>query len=124
MQIITFGAEDLANRFATLSEDELDNISFGVIQVDATGRILLFNDVEAGISGRSKKAAVGKNFFTEVAICTNESGFRGKFDEGVRSGNLDVLFEWHMAGDDRPMVQVHLKKAARGNNYWIFVKRL
>jgi photoactive yellow protein len=124
MQIISFGADHIANAFATLSEAELDTISFGVIQVDATGRILIYNQAEANIAGCPRKAAIGKNFFTDVAICTNESGFRGKFDAGVKAGNLDVLFEWRLAGDEMPMVHVHMKKAARGDQYWIFTKRL
>ncbi len=124
MQFFTFGAEDTANAFAKLSEGELDGISFGVIQIDETGKILIFNNAEAGITGIEKKAAVGKNFFTEVAICTNESGFRGRFEAGVKAGALDILFEWHLAAGKLPRVLVHITKAARGNRYWICTKRL
>jgi photoactive yellow protein len=124
MQFFTFGADDTANAFARLSEQELDSISFGVIQVDETGRILIFNAAESSIAGIARKAAVGKNFFTEVAICTNESGFRGRFEAGVKAGTLDILFEWHLAGENMPRVVVHITKAARGNRYWICTKRL
>jgi photoactive yellow protein len=124
MQFFTFGSNDTANAFARLSEQELDAISFGVIQIDETGRILMFNATESGIAGIEKKAAIGKNFFTEVAVCTNESGFRGRFDAGVKAGALDILFEWHLAGPDLPRILVHLTKAARGNRYWICTKRL
>jgi photoactive yellow protein len=124
MQFFTFGSDDTANAFARLSERELDGISYGVIQVDETGRILLFNDAEAGIAGIEKKAAIGKNFFTEVAVCTDESDFRGRFDAGVKAGALDILFEWHLAGANMPRVLVHITKAARGNCYWICTKRL
>ncbi len=124
MQFLTFGADDTANAFAHLSDAELDRLSFGVIQIDASGTILMFNDAEAGITGQAKRAAVGKNFFTEVAICTNESGFRGRFDAGVKAGALNVLFEWHLAGEAMPRVLVHMTKAARGDRYWICTKRL
>jgi photoactive yellow protein len=124
MQFFTFGADDTANVFARLSDQELDSLSFGVIQVDETGKILMFNAAESGIAGIEKKAAVGKNFFTEVARCTNESGFRGRFDAGVKAGALDALFEWHLAGDRLPRVLVHMTKAARCNRYWICTKRL
>jgi photoactive yellow protein len=124
MQFFTFGADDTANAFAKLSEQQLDGISFGIIQVDETGRIVIFNEAESGITGIMKKAAVGKNFFTEVAVCTNESGFRGRFEDGVKSGALDVLFEWHLAAGKLPRVLVHITKAARGNRYWICTKRL
>jgi photoactive yellow protein len=124
MQFFTFGADDTANAFARLSEQELGSISFGVIQVDETGRILIFNAAESSIAGIARKAALGKNFFTEVAICTNESGFRGRFEAGVKAGTLDILFEWHLAGENMPRVVVHITKAARGNRYWICTKRL
>jgi photoactive yellow protein len=92
--------------------------------VDETGRILIYNQAEACIAGIEKKAALGRNFFTDVAVCTNESGFRGRFEAGVKAGSLDVLFEWHLAGENMPRVLVHVTKAARGNRYWICTKRL
>lgn len=124
MQILSFGADDVANAFAKLSPKELDDISYGVIQVDAKGRILLFNRAEAEIAGCDPKAAIDKNFFTEVAVCTNESGFRGIFDAGVKTGNLNTVFEWHLRGKSMPVVQVHLKSAVCGTKFWIFTKRL
>jgi photoactive yellow protein len=124
MQFVTFASTDTANAFAKLTRAQLDNISFGIIQIDAHGTIRKFNDAEAGMSGRQKKAAIGRNFFTDVAICTNVPDFRGRFDEGVRSGKLDVVFEFHMAGETMPRVQVHMVKAARGELYWICTKRL
>ena len=124
MQIVTFDACDNANAFAALSPEALDDISFGIVQVDATGRIHIFNKSEGEITGRSPKAAIGKNFFDDVAICTNTPDFRGRFDDGVRSGNLNVLFEWFLPGTPRHAVQVHLKAANQADRYWIFTKRL
>lgn len=124
MLFVTFASTDTANAFAKLTEAQLDNISFGIIQVDAEGTILMFNDAEAGMTGRQKKAAIGRNFFTDVAICTDVPDFRGRFDAGVRSGMLDVVFEFHLGGDTMPRVQVHMVKAARGERYWICTKRL
>ena len=54
-----------------LSEDELEELPFGAIQLDTTGRILRFNGYESKISGVAKHDAVGKMFFTEIAPCTN-----------------------------------------------------
>jgi photoactive yellow protein len=124
MDMIKFGASDLANVFAKLPPEKLDELSFGVVQVDAAGKIYIFNRLEVEITGSAGKAVIGKNFFTDIAVCTDETGFRGRFDEGVRSGNLNVLFEWALDGPRRDAVQVHLKAACEPDRYWIFTKRL
>jgi photoactive yellow protein len=124
MQFVTFASNDTANAFAKLTDAQLDNISFGIIQIDAEGEILMFNDFEAGLTGRQKKAAIGRNFFTDVAICTDVPEFRGRFDAGVRAGTLDIVFEFHLGGKTMPRVQVHMVKATRGERYWICTKRL
>ena len=124
MHRITFGAADIENRLAGLSAEELDKIAFGIVQVDRNGTILAFNAVESSITGHDRVAVIGKNFFTDVASCTDVTGFRGKFDTGVRAGDLNVVFEWHLGEDTAPIVQVHMKKAARDGVFWIFTKRL
>lgn len=124
MQFVTFGSDDVANVFASLTPAELDEVSFGVIQVDGTGRIILYNRVEGEIASYPPKAAIGRNFFTDVARCTHESGFHGRFVEGVRKGDLNVVFEWAIPATKERMIQVHLKSATEPDRYWIFVKRL
>jgi photoactive yellow protein len=124
MQFVSFDADDLDNVFANSTAEELDQVPFGIVKVNRDGRILLFNTVEAQITGHTAGDVVDKNFFTDVAPCTNEGSFRGRFDEGVKKGNLNVVFEWHLDGKDMPMVQVHMKAARTADTYWIFTKRL
>lgn len=124
MHRITFGAADIENRLAVLSAADLDRIAFGIIQVDSNGSVLVFNTAESSITGHESTAVIGRNFFTEVAPCTDVAGFRGRFDAGVRAGNLNVLFEWHLGQGTTPIVQVHMKKAASDGVFWIFTKRL
>jgi photoactive yellow protein len=124
MQIITFGAEDIANSIAGLSPRDLDGLPFGVVQLDSTGRIILYNKAEGKLARFDPESAIGKNFFTEVAPCTNVVGFRDQFDQGVRSGQLNVVLEWQFTGENMPLVQVHMKKAKVDNRFWLFIKRL
>jgi len=124
MEIVQFGAADIENVFARMTPQELDTLSFGVIQIDELGQILLYNATEGEIAGFDAKAAIGKNFFTEVAPCTDQPGFRGRFDAGVRAGNLNVVFEWHLVSNYAPTVQVHMKQAVCGKKFWVFTKRL
>ena len=100
-------------------------MAFGAIQLDASGKILQFNAAEGRITGIDPSSVVGKNFFTDVAPCTNTPKFKGAFDAGVKEGTLNTMFEYLFDYNMAPtMVRVHMKKALSGDGYWIFVKRL
>ncbi|MEO1369682.1 MAG: PAS domain-containing protein, partial [Acidobacteriota bacterium] len=60
----------------SLSENELDGLPFGAIRLDADGAVVLYNAAESAISGRRKEDVIGRNFFTEVAPCTNVKSSR------------------------------------------------
>jgi photoactive yellow protein len=107
-----------------MSARDLDGLPFGVIQLDAAGKIIIYNKTEGKIANSDPNRAVGKNFFTEVAPCTNVMGFRDFFDKGVKSGDLNFVFEFQFAGPNMPLVQVHMKAAKEANRYWLFIKRL
>jgi len=125
MAIVSFASDDIENRLSKMSDQQLDDLAFGAIQLDQNGTILQYNSAEGDITGRTPEEVKGKNFFTEVAPCTNQPGFRDKFDEGVKTGGLNAVFEWTFDYKMAPTkVQVHMKKAALPNKYWVFVKRL
>lgn len=125
MEIVRFGSDDIENTLAGMQDNDLDDLAFGAIQLDGSGKILSYNAAEGEITGRDPEAVKGKNFFTEVAPCTNTDEFYGKFKEGVSSGTLNSLFEYVFDYEMKPTkVQVHMKKALQGDSYWVFVKRL
>ncbi len=108
-----------------MNDEQLDGLAFGAVQLDRDGRILSYNAAEGEITGRRPEDVKGKNFFTEVAPCTNTDEFYGKFRSGVEAGNLNSLFEYVFDYDMKPTkVQVHMKKALQGDSYWVFVKRV
>jgi photoactive yellow protein len=55
----------------SMSEQELDSLAYGIIQLDTEGTVLRYNKHEAGLSGLSQPKVVGKNFFKQVAPCTD-----------------------------------------------------
>lgn len=123
--VVAFGADDLENQLAQMSDGELDQLAFGAVKLDGTGKILAYNAAEGDITGRDPEAVKGQNFFTDVAPCTNAAGFRDKFDAGVQSGDLNATFEWTFNYNMEPTkVQVHMKKAATPDTFWVFVKRV
>ena len=125
LEIISFGQADIDNVLKGKSASEIDKLAFGAIQLDAKGNVLQYNTAEGEITGRDPKSVVGKNFFTDVAPCTNRPAFKGEFDKGVRNGNLGVMFEYIFDYNMKPTkVKVHMKKAISDDSYWVFVKRL
>ena len=121
---VEFGQEDLDNVMASLSPDEIDKLPFGAIQLDATGQVLSYNDTESAITGRTKEAVIGRNFFRDIAPCCDKPAFRGVFDDGVRSGNLNAIFDYVFDYRMNPTrVKIHMKAALTGDTYWVFVRR-
>jgi photoactive yellow protein len=120
-----FNSRELDTLLPTISDEDLDKLSFGAVEVDRNGRILRYNKAEGDITGRDPKATLGKNFFKEVAPCTNSTEFFGKFEDGVRRGSLNALFEYTFDYQMRPTrVKVQMKQNPRGDSYWILVKRI
>jgi photoactive yellow protein len=125
VEIIKFGSSDIENKLATMSSKQLDSVAFGAIQLDSQGKVLMYNAAEGDITGRDPSAVLGKNFFRDVAPCTNSKAFKGRFDEGIKNGDLNTMFEYTFDYEMKPTkVKVHMKKAMVGDSYWVFVKRL
>ncbi len=125
MSLVSFGSTDIENDLANMSDGQLNDLAFGAIQLDGSGSIIQYNAAEGEITGRDPSEVKGKNFFSEIAPCTNHAGFRDKFDAGVADGKLNSIFEWTFDYNMNPTkVQVHMKNAALPNKYWVFVKRL
>ena len=125
MEMIKFNQADLENELAKMSDRQIDQLSFGAIELDESGNILKYNVAEGEITGRKPDEVLGKNFFEEVAPCTNSPEFYGKFKDGVANGNLNVLFEYRFDYQMSPTkVKVHMKRSMLGETYWVFVKRI
>ena len=125
LNVVAFGKDDIDNVLGKMSEIEINQLAFGAVQLDATGKILTYNAAEAGITGRNAASVIGKNFFRDVAPCTDSPAFKGVFDQGVKSGELNTMFEYvfdyNMAATK---VKIHMKRAISGDTYWLLVKRL
>lgn len=122
---IRFNSRDLEAKLSSFTQTDIDALSFGAVEVDGNGKILRYNKAEGEITGRDPKATIGKNFFKEVAPCTDSQEFSGKFNKGVRDRNLNTMFEYTFDYEMRPTkVKVHLIKGSGNDSFWIFVKRI
>jgi photoactive yellow protein len=103
---------------------QLDALPFGAINVDKTGVILAYNASEAQLAGRQPASVIGKNFFTDVAPCTNVEAFATKFHRGVAAGRLNVVFPFTFTFPAGPLnVWITLYYEPRAPSAWIFVER-
>jgi photoactive yellow protein len=125
MDIVRFDQNDIANILATMNPTDIDKLAFGAVQVDMTGKILMYNAAEGDITGRKPEDVIGKNFFDEVAPCTKSPDFYGRFTAGESDPNFSTMFEYTFDYQMKPTkVKVHMKKGFDGNSVWIFIKRV
>jgi photoactive yellow protein len=111
------------DRVDALSSAELDALPFGAIQLDANGTILQFNEYEANLSNRRAPDTLGRNFFTDVAPCTNVREFHGRFLDGIARGELNETFDYHFAFQQAPRnVRVTLFFSEPTRTVWVFVQ--
>lgn len=120
----SFVSSELINRLDTLKTADIDALGFGAIKLDATGRILAYNAYESSLTGVKPDNAVGKNFFTEVAPCTNVREFAGAFHEGLQKKALSKIFRYTFDHNMAPTkVTVTLHYDAKGDAAWVFVRK-
>jgi photoactive yellow protein len=118
-----FEDEDLPEKLRHASEEQLNDAPFGIIKVDDEGTVEFFNQYESELSGMDPEEVTGRNFFTQVAPCTNNRLFRGRFKKGVRRGELDETFTYTYTYKMRPtLVDVRLFRDEDGNN-WVTVQK-
>lgn len=107
-----------------LSAEKFDNLPFGAIKLDRDGRIQAYNATEEEISGRRAQDVIGRDFFHEVAPCTNVQEFAGKFREGVEKEELNHVFPYRFDFQMTPVdVWVRLYYSKSLKSTWVFVAR-
>lgn len=118
----TFEAPDLARRVEALSPQARDTLPFGAVELDAMGRVLYFSAVEARQSGFHQPTD-GRGFFTTIAPCMNTPHVRGRLDQAMREGRVDLEVGWH--GDYRDedaFMRIRAQSSSRGG-VWLFLNR-
>jgi photoactive yellow protein len=109
----------------SMTEKDLDALPYGAIQLNTMGKVLKYNAYEARLSGLAKEDVLGKNFFKEVAPCTDVKEFYGRFLEGVNKRNLHCKFRYHFSFRRNPIdVTVTLFLSERDGTVWVYVQPL
>ena len=105
-----------------MSRGQIDALPLGVVQVDDDGTILLYNRTEAEFSGLMPADAEGRNFFTDVAACTNNQLVYGRFQEGIANHELDFTLDYTFTFRMRPTnVSLRLYRHKTTGTNWVLV---
>jgi photoactive yellow protein len=100
----------------------LDELPFGVLQLDHAGTVLNYNEYESGLSGLPKSNVIGHNFFTEIAPCTDLKEFRGEFEELVAHKKLNATFRYYFPFPKRPReVEITMLYSRENDTVWVIV---
>jgi photoactive yellow protein len=119
-----FVPSDLLGRLNTLKTQDIDTLGFGAIKLDKQGKILAYNAYESKLTGVKPGDAIGRNFFTEVAPCTNVREFGGAFREGVAKGEMSRIFRYTFDYNMTPTkVTVTLHFDKKEGVAWVFVRK-
>jgi photoactive yellow protein len=120
---LAFDDDGVGEELRRVRPEELNEAPFGIIHIDDAGVVQFYNRYESNLSGVDPEDAIGTNFFTELAPCSNNPLFFGRFKDGVRDGELDEYFTYTFTYKMRPtLVDVRLYRDEAGNN-WIMIQK-
>ena len=121
---MTFVSSEILSKLGSLSRAEADTAPFGIVQMDNTGKIILYNKWESEFGGVPVATAEGKNFFTEIAPCTNNKLVAGRYRDGLESKSLNVELNYTFTYKMKPTnVTLHLLYDSDSTTSWIFVNK-
>lgn len=80
---------DNRDDLSALSAVEIDALPFGYIALAPDGTIRKYNRYEADLARKNPQEVLGRNFFREVAPCTQVQEFEGRFREFASGETAD-----------------------------------
>jgi photoactive yellow protein len=113
------------------SDAELDTMGFGVIGLDPDGVVLRYNLYESRLARLDRNQVVGRNFFAEIAPCTRNEAFEGRFkafvarrglaSDGIqRVERFDFVFDFRFGAQD---VSIDIVRGGDSDRYYLLVNR-
>jgi photoactive yellow protein len=123
MSSTSFNSPELARAVEALTLEAVNALPFGAVHLDSDGKVLVFSNAEADLSGYGTRPALGRQFFTEIAPCMNNPSFRGRIDRALAAGKLDIEFSYvGDFNDEEKDLRVRIQSAT-GGGCWIFIQR-
>lgn len=108
----SFDAVDLGARLCQMTDAELDELPFGVVEMDHGAVVLRYNAAESRRAGLPRDRVVGRHFFREVAPCSNNRHVAERFTLDALDETIAYTFSMRMK--PVPVTLRMLKSADRG----------
>ena len=88
---------EIFDRLDRTEAKEFDELGLGAIAFQPSGNVERFNAIEARRSGLRAADVIGKNFFSEVAPCTNNSIIGDRFlKDDILDAELEYVFTYRL----------------------------
>ncbi|GAB4462292.1 MAG: PAS domain-containing protein [Armatimonadaceae bacterium] len=121
---MSFVKPEILRDLPYMSRAQLDALDFGAVRVDDSGNIQQYNKHQAELANVDQEAAIGRNFFRELAPCTNNRLVFGRFKDGVAANKLDAVVTYAFTYKMRPtLVNIHLYRDPVSKTNWVMVRR-
>jgi photoactive yellow protein len=121
---LSFDTDEIGEQLRHAGPEELHNAPFGIVRLDDEGIVTFYNRYESNLSGLAPAEALGQDFFHELAPCSNNHLFLGRFREGVAADDLDERFTYTFTYKMRPtLVDIRLYRDQEGQNWVLIQKR-
>lgn len=122
---VNFKDTDLFSFLQQATDDELDDLDFGVIGFDAGGFVRRYNSFESEAAGLSLQQVLGLPLFTSVAPCMNNFMVAQRFeDASEREVKLDVTIPYVLTLRMKPVkVLLRLLSAPRMPERFVVIER-
>ncbi len=121
--MIDISDPNIRQKVEALSPDDVDELRFGAIRLNAAGGVVLYNRTERRQSGYGRRPTIGLDFFLEIAPCMNDPDFRGRIEKTRRAGTLDMEFGWIGDFSDPERDMTVRAVSASDGGLWIFIRR-
>jgi photoactive yellow protein len=89
---LKFEQDGLFEALELIDNEGLDKIGFGIVKMDRKGNILAYNKWESQLAANNQAEVIGKNFFTQIAPCTNNFMVSEKF--GLFKDQMDETMDY------------------------------
>jgi photoactive yellow protein len=107
-----------------MTEGELDALPYGAIKLSPYGTVLGYNATEGRMTGRARERVLGRNFFLDVAPCTDVQEFRGRFVELAKESEISIFqeFSFEFPFDPPLRVSITLLRDRGDLSIWVLVE--
>jgi len=117
---LDFRAADILVDLGDATPDQLDDLSFGVVRMDRQGIVADYNRFESNLSGLTPDRVIGKNFFEQVAPCTNNFMVASRYSQDSLDEQLDYVFTYKMKPTK---VRLRLLKSPASGHQYLLVEK-